>query len=199
MTRIIRGKLPPADHNAAQQPARAIVANAEARARELRERAEQDLAAERARTLDDARAEAARIVLAAERQRAQTLTNSERELTELAVRIAAKLLQRELALSPDAIADVVASCLRAAGQSRRVVIRVNPDDLDALRAALPRLDERHIAEGNPSLHAEADPSVGRGGCVLSTDSGEVDGRLEHQLATIRAALDRAAPSRDPHE
>src|SRR5207249_3048793 len=51
------------------------------------------------------------------------------ELRSLAVRIAEKILGRELQLHPDAITDIVREALVAAGTARQIVIRCHPDDL----------------------------------------------------------------------
>ena len=83
------------------------------------------------------------------------------------------------------IAHVVAQCLASAGQNRRVVVVVNPAQLADLEAGLEQLRKN---SDTPTLIARPDPSVAPGGCVLETDAGEVDGRLETQLAAIKAAL-----------
>jgi flagellar biosynthesis/type III secretory pathway protein FliH len=54
--------------------------------------------------------------------------------------------------------------------------------LNAARGAL-------VAEvEGAALYFEADERVGRGGCVVETEAGRVDARLEVQLDVMRRAL-----------
>ncbi len=122
-----------------------------------------------------ARAEAARLADA-----------SEAELRRLAVRIAEKVLGRELALSADAVVDVVRTALHAARSRREITVRVSPEDLEAVRAGRPRLLE--VLSRHPELVIRGDESVTRGGCLIDTEVGTIDARLEVQLAAIERAL-----------
>ena len=54
------------------------------------------------------------------------------ELRVLAVRIAEKIIGRELAHRPEAIVDIVAEALGNVGAARQVTVRCHPDDLQAL-------------------------------------------------------------------
>src|SRR5579859_7801717 len=67
--------------------------------------------------------------------------DAERELRALAVRIAEKILGRELKLTADAVNDVLGQALSHAGEPRDVVVRVNPADLEAVERGKPRLIE----------------------------------------------------------
>ncbi len=111
---------------------------------------------------------------------------AEPELRTLAVRIAEKLLGRELTLRPDAITDVVLQALCLAGDPREVLIRVHPDDLAALERGRPRLIER--CRSARAVSWKGDEAVPRGGCVLDTELGFVDARLSTQLDAIERAL-----------
>lgn len=111
---------------------------------------------------------------------------AEPELRRLAVAIAEKILGRELALSSEAVVDVVRTALRAARARREITIRVHPDDVSAVLAARERL-ARELARP-ADLAVIADGEVGRGGCVIDTEVGAIDARLEVQLAAIERAL-----------
>lgn len=108
------------------------------------------------------------------------------ELRVLAVRIAEKILGRELALRPDAVVDVVAEALAAAGTARQVVILCHPDDLAALERGRPRLLER--ASRAQVVQLRAAPNVERGGCIVETDLATIDARLSTQLDAVERAL-----------
>jgi type III secretion system HrpE/YscL family protein len=200
MSRIVRGTgaapkvMPAAVYDAHREAARlveeararaaAIVAGAEAAREEARR---EGLAAGR----EEARAEAAALLVRARAAAAATRAAAAADLKALAVRIAEKVLGRALALAPDLVADVAADALRAARHQRDVTLRVHPDDLAALEAARPRL--RDLLLRAPDLALRPDAEVGRGGCIVETEVGVIDARLETQLAAIERALTEAAP------
>lgn len=95
-------------------------------------------------------------------------------LVRLAVRIAEKILRRQLDLAPEAVRDVARAALAAARARADLRLHVHPDDA-ALVAPL-------------GVTVVADGTVARGGCVVETDLGRFDARLETQLAAIERAL-----------
>lgn len=178
---------------------------------ELQRRAEellQEARAAAAKLLDEARGEAqqlqqqvcraaeeqaAQIVLAAQRLADRQLARARADLTRLGVGIAEKILGATLELDPARVADVVAQVLRVAGRSGRFVARVHPQDLPLVEARRAQLAG---VVGSAALELRADASVARGGAILETDRGVVDGRVEVQLATLAAALLDDAEAQD---
>jgi flagellar assembly protein FliH len=67
-----------------------------------------------------------------------------------------------------------------------VTLKVNPKDLDLVREH--RKEWVEAVEGMGTLTVEADPAIARGGCVLETDAGDVDARVEERLAMLNTAL-----------
>ncbi len=71
--------------------------------------------------------------------------------------------------------------LQAMGQLRAgtlLRVRLHPDDLDALEGDA--LIARH-----PAVQWQADTKVALGGCMLDTESGTLDARLDRQLKQLR--------------
>src|SRR6185312_759066 len=117
---------------------------------------------------------------------ARARAGAEAELRVLGVRIAEKILGRELALQPAAVVDVVAEAMRHAGEPRELVVRCATEDLEALERGKPRLVERCRAA--QAVRFVADDRVARGGCIVETELGVVDARLSTQLDAIERAL-----------
>ena len=117
---------------------------------------------------------------------ARARVGAEGELRSLAVRIAEKILGRELQLRAEVVVDIVGQALSYAGDPREVVVRVNPDDLAALERGKPRLVEK--CRSARALSFTGADAVPRGGCVLETELGRVDARLSTQLEAIERAL-----------
>jgi type III secretion protein L len=161
--------------------------------------------AEAARTIETATAEAERLrneavaegrekglsavtelLVSARAEAARTRRESHTELRTLAVKIAEKLLGKALALDPAVVVDIAAEALGHAGEPRALRLRCHPDDLTLLERGRPRLLERCRSVG--ALRIEADDEVPRGGCILESELGVVDARLNVQLDAIERAL-----------
>lgn len=126
------------------------------------------------------------LLITARAHAARVRNNAQDDLRVLAVRIAEKILGRELTQSPEVITDIVIEALSHAGSPKEVLIRVHPDDLKALERGRPRLVERCARA--QAVQLRPDPQVGRGGCIIETELGTVDARLPVQLAAIERAL-----------
>jgi flagellar assembly protein FliH len=99
------------------------------------------------------------------------------------------LLDAELKLAPEHVREVVERELTRLHPARRVVLRVHPDDLALLDAA-ETLRARH--ELRAPLSFEADVTLSRGGCVIDTDLGRIDARLETRLSLALALVQSGA-------
>jgi flagellar assembly protein FliH len=81
-----------------------------------------------------------------------------------------------------AIVREVAARLRS---DARLVVRLTPEDLEMLRAA--DVLTSTLAQG-ATVAWVADRTVGLGGCVVETEGGELDARLDVQLVRLRTVL-----------
>ena len=160
--------------------------------------ADADAAQERARQAgrlegrEEGRADIAAEVATIRAAELQRLTDAEDELRVLAVRIAEKILGRELEHGPAAVVDIVRTVLLAARARRRLRVRVHPEDVGPLESATARLTAG-LTEGT-TLALLADETVARGGCVVETEAGHLDGRIDVQLrAILRALAEEAVP------
>jgi len=164
----------------AQQEAGAI--RAQAHAEGFAAGREEALAA--AAPAAEALAEAAR-ALAAE---AESLAErTERAAVELALRIAEQALGAAVAADPERVVDVVRGALRRLVERERVLLLVNPDDLEIVRERVAGL----VGELGGIEHCEvqAERRVPRGGAVVRTEEGEVDATLATKLQRAREVLD----------
>jgi flagellar biosynthesis/type III secretory pathway protein FliH len=107
---------------------------------------------------------------------ARRLANAEADLVHLAVAIAEKIVRRQLTLTPETVADIAADALTWARRRHEVTVRVHPDDV------------AFVTERLPGVKVTEDDALARGGCVVDTEVGRIDGRLESQLAAIERGL-----------
>jgi flagellar assembly protein FliH len=144
-----------------------------------------DLAALRQDALE--RVEAAVATLRAQADRLAEQARG--DAIEIGFQVARRILESELRQNPDALFALVRSALRRAGDSRRVNVRVAPEDLARLRSE----EARGHLDGLTAARVEyvSDPALQPGDCVVDADFGQVDGRLTTRLAEVRRAVDQA--------
>jgi flagellar assembly protein FliH len=119
--------------------------------------------------------------------RADAAASVEAEAVELALRIAEQALGAALAVDRELVVEVVRGALRRLVERDRVLIFVNPEDLDVVREHTARL----VGELGGIEHCEvqAERRVRPGGAIVRTAEGEVDATLETKLARAREVLE----------
>jgi type III secretion protein L len=126
-------------------------------------------------------------------RRDQALASAERDILRLAVKIAEKIIGREIERDRTAVVDIVANAMRQARRNETVTVRVNPADLELIETHRHRL-ARSTRE--QLLDIVPDPRVRSAGCLIESESGAIDARLETQLRVLeRALLTKTADSK----
>jgi type III secretion protein L len=122
--------------------------------------------------------------------RDKRLAESEPELIRLAVRIAQKIIGEELRLNPQATVAMARECLQWLRRERSVTLRVSPAELDLLRDRIDLL--RDAAGPQRSIEVVADHAITAGGCIVESEYGVIDARLETQVRRVEETLLRTA-------
>ena len=108
---------------------------------------------------------------------------AETEVIRMVMDIAEKVIAREL--KKGAVTDIVRQAVgRAVGQ--KVIVRVHPQDAVRLKEKEPEILQ--AAGSRQSLVVREDEEIPPGGCIVESELGTVDARLETQLSAIRKAL-----------
>lgn len=108
---------------------------------------------------------------------------------EIGFRVARRVLEAELSTSPDAFFSLVRTALQRAGDSRKISVRVHPQDAKALA---PALGAGGLGVAAATVEVVPDASLKPGDCVVDTDFGKVDGRLDTRLDELHRAAVAAA-------
>lgn len=103
---------------------------------------------------------------------------------EIGFLVARRILEAELATGPEALFSLVRGALRRAGDSRRIVVRVHPEDVGQV-AGPAAAGELGVSAA--ALEVAGDPTLARGDVVVETDFGKVDGRLRTRLDELHRA------------
>jgi flagellar biosynthesis/type III secretory pathway protein FliH len=108
----------------------------------------------------------------------------EREVVKLAVEVAKKIIHREINADPEIIQTLVRVALGHVAEKSAVTIHLNPADYSYLlgqRAELSQAEGRDIA-------LLADKSIERGGCLIQTECGDIDARIEEKFREVEHAF-----------
>jgi flagellar biosynthesis/type III secretory pathway protein FliH len=111
----------------------------------------------------------------------------ETQAAGLAVEIAEKVVAGALAVEPERVLDVVRGALRAIVERERVVIQVNPADLELVREGMD--DIAGSLGGIEHVDVQEERRVARGGAVVRMAVGEVDARIATKLERARDAVE----------
>lgn len=175
-----------------------IVAEARAQADQIRKQSELDgLKTARATMQAQVEAEAARrmeavlpalraVVAETATAKEAWLAKWERDGVRLSIKIAERILRRELTTRPELPLTLVRESLELSASGEAVRISLNPEDLQAFGKQIDLLlrDMKRTAEAE----VVTDEAMTRGGCRIETKHGSIDQRLEAQLKRIEEEL-----------
>ena len=163
----------------ALQKAKEIEQEARANARKL---VEAEIAVEIAKSIDPWRDRLAKSLEELDGLRAEITASTERELVRLALKIARKVVHREVTIDHEIVMTLARIGLSRAHNRVSASIRLHPEDLEFVNSHRRRLNSTHAIE------LVDDASISRGGCLIQTEMGDVDARIEQQFEEIERAF-----------
>jgi len=110
----------------------------------------------------------------------------EKELVELALEVARKVVGQEVATQPDAVAHLLRDALGRIEHAGPLTIRMNPLDLERLTGMQPQLLQGLVDPGR--VRFEADAGLSAGECLIESDVGDIDARVEQRFRIVAEAL-----------
>lgn len=116
----------------------------------------------------------------------QLFRHAEEQTVDLALAVARKIVCHEVSLNREVVINVVKEALKRVADQEKITIRVNPVDVELIRD--PRCQLSSVLEKGESIIVEADACIPAGGCMIDTQLGGIDARIEEQLKTIEEAF-----------
>lgn len=116
------------------------------------------------------------------REREQWLAAWESQVMRMVVAVAEKVIRREITISPDVSHDIIRQTLQLVAGNSRIRIRLHPQDKERLGDFSSEMTAS--LSGIADAQLVADESVSAGGCLVETEHGTVDARIETQLQRI---------------
>lgn len=118
------------------------------------------------------------------------------QLARLSMSIARQVIRRELRIDPSQVIAVMRETVALLPASvRQVRIHMHPEDAAVIR--------EHLAApgGDRAWSIAEDPMMSRGGCLVISDSSQIDARIETRIGSIAAAMfgDQRETAREENE
>jgi len=110
----------------------------------------------------------------------EMIQDMEEQTVRLALEVARKIIQRELALDPDIISALAAVALKRVSSHQAISLHVSHHDFEAVRTT--------VAGMNPAVTVKEDPALERGDFLIETGQTHLDGRVSSQIDAIGKAL-----------
>lgn len=153
---------------------------------EGRRHTERNLRAELASQLQEERKRITSFAQAIETSVAELRSAVERDTVKLAIAIAERIVKREIERDAETVVRQIQEAVRRLVGVEKVKIRVHPKDEELVRSLRSSL----IASSDAvrELAIEVDESIASGGCILESDSGNVDASISTQFERIETAL-----------
>jgi len=179
---------------AANQEAEKIIADAHAEGEQIKEAAREEGAALGLQQgLDEAREQAASILqemadMMAEGQRILEgkFEEQERGIRQLAAEIVSRVVQEKIESDDEVVVRVARECIRMAADRQSIRVLVHPDDKAKIEEWVPQFTQ--LFDDMEKISIASDPRVGRGGVIIESGTGGVDGRIEKQVEILNDAL-----------
>jgi flagellar biosynthesis/type III secretory pathway protein FliH len=127
--------------------------------------------------------------------RGETYHNIEKEVVELALAIARKVVCREIEMDREVVVCVAREALARIEDPGKIKIKMNPHDLQFINETRNKLSDLIGNIDNVSL--EADENIQSGGCIIETDLGEIDARIENQIQAVEESFRNAIENSGP--
>ncbi len=121
--------------------------------------------------------------------RAGYYRDKEEELVDMVIKVAGKVVHGEVSINRDIVLNVIKAAIEAINSKSNLVVRLNPEDLEYIKEKRADILDRFKEIDGISL--QGDPEIGRGGCILQNEDGEVDARIEEALKLIEGRMKEA--------
>lgn len=147
------------------------------------EKAGEKLAAQKAEPLV---ATLEQLIQALQQDRQRLIEHHEQDLIKIAFSIATEVLKTTLEMQPEVVSNVVEAALSKIATNQKIELCVSPLDYQLVHQYI----EQREGEGWDREHFKivTDENIGRGGCRVNTETGDIDATLETQLRVLKNIL-----------
>ncbi|MFB3789030.1 MAG: FliH/SctL family protein [bacterium] len=112
--------------------------------------------------------------------------DQEPEIRELVSEIAGRVVQRIIAADDEVVVRVARECIHKAAGRKTIRVLVHPDDQKKVEEWAPEF--LRVFDDIEKISIDTDPRVRKGGVIIESGTGGVDGRIDKQMEILDDAL-----------
>lgn len=116
---------------------------------------------------------------------------NEKHLVELAFHMAQRLAAHEISVTPEATVEIIRQAVNMAQSEDTVSVQVSPDCLEFLETL--RVETHRDFDFLKKVRFDPNPDLKGGGCVVVSNYGEVDSRIEARVQKLWEGLQETLP------
>ena len=118
----------------------------------------------------------------------------EREMIEMVISLVKKIIHFELSTRDDSIQEMIRLAVQSVLDKESMTIKINPADKEHAENFRPEL--QHLFGEIKNISFESSTGIDRGGCIIETNFGTVDARMDKLGEQIDKILHLAPPPLD---
>jgi len=112
--------------------------------------------------------------------------DQEPEIRELVSEIAGRVVQQLIAADDETVVRVARECIHKAAGRKSIRVLVHPDDQKKVEEWAPEF--LRVFDDIEKISIDSDPRVSKGGVIIESETGGVDGRIDKQMEILDDAL-----------
>lgn len=124
--------------------------------------------------------------LSIEGMKKELFTYNESHLIQLCFHMAERLAAHQIEINQESSVEILRQAVEIAQTEEEIIARVAPQHLEFFESL--KSENTRQFEFMKKLKLEADPSITGGGCILQTNYGEIDSRLEQRVEQLWESL-----------
>lgn len=131
------------------------------------------------------------LLLAVKEMKKEMGSFNEAHLIKLAFQMAARLAKTELQTNNEAMVDILRDAVGLAQDEENITVHVSQDQFDFLEEL--KKETGRDFEFTKKIRFEPSADISPGGCIVETNYGEVDARIEQRIEQLWSVLSENTP------
>ncbi|MGE0631529.1 MAG: FliH/SctL family protein [Pseudobdellovibrionaceae bacterium] len=121
----------------------------------------------------------------------QLVAHNEAHIVKLVFDIAKRVALKEITQDKESILAIIKNAISMSQGDEQITIEVAPEQLEFLESL--KKESRRDLEGLKKIKFEASPDVKPGGCIIKTNYGEIDARVDERVEKLWSSLIEITP------
>lgn len=121
-----------------------------------------------------------------EKVKKEIYLQAEKKTVKLALAIAKKVVCHEIATNKEVVLNVVKEAVKKVVDHGRIIIKISPSDIQFIKNS--HHGFLNFVDHSKNITFEEDETISDGGCIIETDFGNIDARIEKQFQAVDEAF-----------